>query len=84
LDALWSAQADIERSYSTGLNQALVVVPQKLVSKIKISSERVNVKRVGILNLNEFIAGVKKRNRTEQNGINGIFSETERNETENI
>jgi hypothetical protein len=28
--------------------------------------------------------GVKKRNGTERNGINGIFSETERNETENF
>jgi hypothetical protein len=28
--------------------------------------------------------GVTKRNGTERNGINGICSETERNETENI
>jgi hypothetical protein len=29
------------------------------------------------------VPGVKKRNKTERNGINGIFSETKRNETEN-
>jgi hypothetical protein len=35
-------------------------------------------------NIMLFESGAKKRNGTERNGINGIFSETERNETENI